>query len=149
MNYATQKQTILHNTEYEWANKLPDIIDVQDDFDTLIKIPCELYGRIPIGKISKKEVLSIYEKIKKDELSKIIEIGEKRRKREEKYEIEIKNNKDDYLKNMKEIENRFLGKYIAYDNGNIIGVSNKESEIIIYWDTHPTSFITEVGFDNY
>ena len=52
--------TCIHiSEEPEWIKKLPDIVEIQDNFVSLLQIPCYMWYRVPFGLISKSELISL------------------------------------------------------------------------------------------
>lgn len=60
-----------HEIEYSWAKKLPDIIEIKDDPMTWFRLPCLLTWKVPVGKISKIDLIKLYEFYEKEAFDKI------------------------------------------------------------------------------
>ena len=57
----------------------------------------------------------------------------------------LSKNRNEYYKKREILMKSYLGKYIAFNHGNIVGVSDNPEEILKYIDEDSTTFTTCVG----
>jgi hypothetical protein len=63
--------------------------------------------------------------------------------------IGLKNNKDEYWKHREELMKTYNGKYIAYSNGKVVGVSDTFDGTSDCYENDPSVFTTLVGNEKY